>query len=130
MFFRQLIDADLGCASYVIADAGEAIVVDPVPAIDQYLELACRHEFGIAHVVETRTRADGASGTRGLVELTAATAYRPLRPGDAIAVGSVLLTARDAPARRPGDPAFALCDRPVPGDLTALSALITRRTCR
>jgi hypothetical protein len=29
VFFRQLIDADLGCASYVIADAGGAIVVDP-----------------------------------------------------------------------------------------------------
>jgi hydroxyacylglutathione hydrolase len=64
MFFRQLIDADLGCASYVIADAGEAIVVDPAIAIDQYLELAARHRFGIAHVVETHTHADHVSGNR------------------------------------------------------------------
>src|ERR1700710_2820961 len=75
MFFRQLIDADLGCASYVIADAGEAIVVDPAIAIDQYLELACRHRFGIAHVVETHTHADHVSGNRRL-----ATRPRAARP--------------------------------------------------
>jgi glyoxylase-like metal-dependent hydrolase (beta-lactamase superfamily II) len=112
MFFRRLIDADLGCVSYVIADAGEAIVVDPASAIDQYLELARRHHFGIAHIVETHPRADAASGTRALVELTAATAYRPLRPCDSVAVGGVLLTARTTSGHRPRDPAFAL--RTVP----------------
>src|SRR4029078_1947250 len=55
MFFHQLIDADLGCASYVIADAGEAIVVDPGIAIDRYLDLACRHRFCIAPVVWAHT---------------------------------------------------------------------------
>ena len=66
MFFRQLIDADLGCASYVIADAGEAIVVYPSIAIDEYLELATRHPFGIVHIVETHTHADHVSGNRRL----------------------------------------------------------------
>src|SRR3954451_12490528 len=75
MFFRQLIDADLGCASYVIADAGEAIVVDPGIAIDRYLDLACRHGFGIVHVVETHTHADHVSGNRALAELTGATIH-------------------------------------------------------
>ena len=65
MFFRQLIDADLGCASYVIADAGEAVGVDPSIAIDQYLELATRHRFGIVHIVETHMHADHVSGNRG-----------------------------------------------------------------
>ena len=29
MLFRQILHEDLGCASYVIADGGEAAVVDP-----------------------------------------------------------------------------------------------------
>src|ERR1700709_2693439 len=105
MFFRQLIAAALGCASYVIADAGEAIVVDPAIAIDQYLDLACRHRFGIVHVVETHTHADHVSGNRRLAELTGAVihvsavaeagfASRPLHAGDSISVGAVELTAR------------------------------------
>jgi len=122
MFFRQLIDADLGCASYVIADAGEAIVVDPGIAIDRYLDLACRHRFGIAHVVETHTHADHVSGNRRLAELTGAIihvsaaadadfASRPLRGGDSISVGSVELRARATPGHRPEHLSFVLRDR-------------------
>jgi hydroxyacylglutathione hydrolase len=122
MFFRQLLDADLGCASYVIADAGAAIVVDPSIAIDQYLELACRHRFGIVHVVETHTHADHVSGNRRLAELTGATihvsagarpafASTPLRPGDSLAVGSAVLTARATPGHRPEHLSLVLHDR-------------------
>jgi hydroxyacylglutathione hydrolase len=122
MFFRQLIDADLGCASYVIADAGEAIVVDPAIAIDQYLELACRHRFGIVHVVETHTHADHVSGNRRLAALTGAAihvssgalpgfASRPLRPGGSLAVGSAVLTARATPGHRPEHLSLVLSDR-------------------
>jgi hydroxyacylglutathione hydrolase len=121
MFFRQLIDSDLGCASYVIADEGEAIVVDPSIAIDQYLDLACRHRFGIVHVVETHTHADHVSGNRRLAELTGATihvsagaqpgfASTPLRPGDSIRVGSAVLTARATPGHRPEHLSLVLGD--------------------
>jgi glyoxylase-like metal-dependent hydrolase (beta-lactamase superfamily II)/rhodanese-related sulfurtransferase len=122
MFFRQLIDPDVGCASYLIADGGEAIVVDPAIAIDQYLDLACRHRFGIAHVVETHTHADHVSGNRRLAELTGAVihvsaaadadfASRPLHAGDSISVGSVQLTARATPGPRPEHLSFVLHDR-------------------
>src|SRR5262245_43044418 len=121
MFFRQLIDADLGCASYVLADDGEAVVVDPGIDIDRYLELACRHRFGIAHVVETHVHADHVSGGRRLAELTgarihvsaaAAVAYlhEPLRPGDSIAVGAARLTARATPGHRPEHLSFVVSD--------------------
>jgi hydroxyacylglutathione hydrolase len=131
MFFRQLIDADLGCASYVIADAGEAIVVDPAIAIDQYLELAARHRFGIAHVVETHTHADHVSGNRRLAELTGATihvsaAAQPqfetvaLRAGDSIAVGEAELTARATPGHRPEHLSLVLSDRGRDGEPLAL----------
>jgi rhodanese-related sulfurtransferase len=35
MFFRQGLHEDLGCASYVIADAGEAVVIDPKWEIEE-----------------------------------------------------------------------------------------------
>jgi hypothetical protein len=44
VLFQQLVDDDLGCASYLIGDetAGEAVVVDPAYAIEPYLEAAER----------------------------------------------------------------------------------------
>ena len=42
LLFRQFVDEDLGCASYLVGDrdAGVAVVVDPALAIEQYLEAA------------------------------------------------------------------------------------------
>src|SRR5919201_661533 len=39
LLFRQFVDEDLGCASYLVGDpsAGAAVVVDPAFEIDQYL---------------------------------------------------------------------------------------------
>jgi hypothetical protein len=44
VLFRQFVDDDLGCASYLIGDqaGGEACVVDPAYAIEQYLAEAAR----------------------------------------------------------------------------------------
>src|SRR5437763_1218003 len=44
MLFRQVLHEDLGCASYVIADGGEAAVVDPKWEIEEYLDLE-REDF-------------------------------------------------------------------------------------
>ena len=40
MLFRQFVDEDLGCASYLVgdADAGEALLIDPAYAIEPYLD--------------------------------------------------------------------------------------------
>jgi hypothetical protein len=42
VLFRQFVDDDLGCASYLIGDPskGEAFLVDPAYAIEQYVEAA------------------------------------------------------------------------------------------
>jgi hydroxyacylglutathione hydrolase len=37
MLFRQVLHEHLGCASYLIAGDGEAVVVDPKWAIEDYL---------------------------------------------------------------------------------------------
>src|SRR5919109_1657654 len=64
MVFRQFVDDDLGCASYLIGDsgAGEAVVVDPAYAIEQYLEAAQEEGVRVVRVLETHTHADHVSG--------------------------------------------------------------------
>ncbi|MCW2968791.1 MAG: beta-lactamase-like protein, partial [Solirubrobacteraceae bacterium] len=62
MHFHQVLNDELGCASYLLADGGEAIVVDPRWDVDVYLELAARAGARITHAVDTHDHADHVSG--------------------------------------------------------------------
>src|ERR687891_415217 len=122
MFFRQVLHEDLGCASYVLADGGEALVVDPKWEVEDYLALAEEHEFRIAHTLETHTHADHVSGKGRLAKPTGATTHapanaavdspqEPLADGDSIAVGEVTVTALATPGHRPEHTAYLVADR-------------------
>src|SRR2546422_11619837 len=102
MLFRQFVDEDLGCASYLLGDeaAGEAVLVDPAYAIEPYLAEAERFGVRIVRVLETHTHADHVSGhgrlalAHGLpvsvhAEAHAAYPHDPLADGDEVAAGSV-----------------------------------------
>ncbi len=123
MLFRQFVDDDLGCASYLIGDesSGEAVVVDPAYAIEQYLEAAKDEGLRIVRVLETHTHADHVSGHgrlalehgfqvcnpfRGRAGVTTST---PLADGDEIDVGSC----PDPGSAHSGPPAGALRIRRV-----------------
>ncbi|MGH2895940.1 MAG: MBL fold metallo-hydrolase, partial [Solirubrobacteraceae bacterium] len=77
MLFRQVLYQDLGCASYFLGDAGEAIVVDPRWDIAPYLEIAAAEHLRITHVIDTHDHADHVSGRLRLAQATGARAYRP-----------------------------------------------------
>src|SRR5262249_35998476 len=64
VLFRQFVDDDLGCASYLSGGpaGGEAFVVDPAYSIEQYLEAAADEAVRIVRVLETHTHADHVSG--------------------------------------------------------------------
>src|ERR671928_358699 len=49
VIFRQFVDDDLGCASYLVGDErhGVAAVIDPSYAVEQYLDAARRHHVRI-----------------------------------------------------------------------------------
>jgi hydroxyacylglutathione hydrolase len=121
VFFRQVVHEDLGCASYVIADGGEAVVVDPKWDIDAYLELAADAGAKIGDVLETHFHADHVSGRVRLAAATGARvrvpfdAARPadggLRSGDVITAGDVSIEAIAAPGHRPEHLAFLVTDR-------------------
>jgi glyoxylase-like metal-dependent hydrolase (beta-lactamase superfamily II)/rhodanese-related sulfurtransferase len=129
VFFRQLVDDDLGCASYLVGDehAGVAVVVDPPYAIEPLLAGAERHEVRLVAVLETHTHADHVSGhgrlalEHGLpvrIHEVAGAAYphEPLQDGTEVEVGDVLLRTIHTPGHRPEHCAFAVIDRSRGGD--------------
>ena len=117
MLFRQFVDDDLGCASYLVGDerAGIAVVVDPAYAIEQYLDAGVE----IVAVLETHTHADHVSG-HGRLALEhgipvrvheaagAAFPHEPLRDGEEIVVGDVVVRVVHTPGHRPEHCAFAV----------------------
>jgi hydroxyacylglutathione hydrolase len=114
MLFRQFVDEDLGCASYLVGDvdAGEAVIVDPAYAVEQYVDEAERQGVRIVRVLETHTHADHVSGHGRLalerdvpvsVHAAAKAVYPhdPLADGDEVAVGSVRVRCLHTPGHRP-----------------------------
>ena len=123
MLFRQFVNDDLGCASYLIGceDAGEAVVVDPPLAIDELLEAAARHDVRIVRTIETHTHADHVSGHGRLalelevpvsIHPLAAVDYPsdPLADGDELRVGNVTLRCLHTPGHRPEHCCLAVID--------------------
>jgi glyoxylase-like metal-dependent hydrolase (beta-lactamase superfamily II)/rhodanese-related sulfurtransferase len=124
MLFRQFVDDDLGCASYLIGDenSGEAVVVDPAYEIEQYLEQAERDEVRIVRVLETHTHADHVSGHgRFALEHGLPVSIHPLaeseypfdalEDGGMIELGPVCLRVVHTPGHRPEHCCFEVIDR-------------------
>jgi hydroxyacylglutathione hydrolase len=123
MLFRQIIQDDLGCASYLIGDhrAGVAAVVDPRFEIDEYLEIAQFFGVTIEHVLETHNHADHVSGHGRLAATTGASIHvhatakvdyphEPFEDGWELELGSLRVRAIHTPGHRPEHAAFALID--------------------
>jgi hydroxyacylglutathione hydrolase len=126
VLFRQFVDDDLGCASYLIGDpaGGEALVVDPAYAIEQYLEAAAADGARIVGVLETHTHADHVSGHgRFALEHDLPVSvnplaepeypFRPLDDGDVLHVGDVSVRVIHTPGHRPEHCAFVVDERLV-----------------
>jgi glyoxylase-like metal-dependent hydrolase (beta-lactamase superfamily II)/rhodanese-related sulfurtransferase len=124
--FKQFVDPDLGCASYLIADekGGEAVVVDPAYAIEQYLEEAECWDARITRVVETHNHADHVSGHGRLaLEHGAGVSIHPLaepaypfeaiEDGDDLRVGEVTMRVLHTPGHRPEHCALLVDDELV-----------------
>jgi hydroxyacylglutathione hydrolase len=121
MFFRQVLHEDLGCASYLVADGGEAAVIDPKWDVEEYLALADEHGFQITHILETHNHADHVSGKGRLQKATGATIHapagaevsfdhEPMADGDSVTVGGVRIAALATPGHRPEHTAYVVSD--------------------
>jgi glyoxylase-like metal-dependent hydrolase (beta-lactamase superfamily II)/rhodanese-related sulfurtransferase len=123
VLFHQLVNDDLGCASYLVGceAAGEAVAVDPPYAIEPLLEEAARRDVRIVRVLETHTHADHVSGHGRLaldhgipvsIHRSAGVDYphEPLEDGDEITVGNVTLRCLHTPGHRPEHCCFTVID--------------------
>jgi glyoxylase-like metal-dependent hydrolase (beta-lactamase superfamily II)/rhodanese-related sulfurtransferase len=123
VLFRQFVDDDLGCASYLIGDekTGEAVVIDPAYAIEPYLDEAAQHDARIVRVLESHTHADHLSG-HGRLALEHGTRisihpggepeyeFDPLADGDVLELGDLTIRVLHTPGHRPEHCCFAVAD--------------------
>jgi hydroxyacylglutathione hydrolase len=123
LLFRQFVDDDLGCASYLVGDpeAGVAVVIDPAFRIEQYVEAAGAAGTRIERVLETHTHADHLSGhgrlalehdTPVAIHSLAEPAYpfEPLADGQELHVGAVRIRVVHTPGHRPEHCSFVVDD--------------------
>lgn len=77
MILKYFYDEKLAQASYMVgcAATGEALVIDPMRDIRQYLQTAEENDLKITHVTETHIHADYVSGSRELANATGAQLY-------------------------------------------------------
>ena len=124
MLFAQILNGDLGCASYLVGceEAGDAVVVDPPYAIEELLAEAERLEVRIVRTLETHTHADHVSGHGRLaleygvpvsIHPAAQVEYPhdPLEDGAEVTVGNVTLRCIHTPGHRPEHCCLAAIDR-------------------
>jgi glyoxylase-like metal-dependent hydrolase (beta-lactamase superfamily II)/rhodanese-related sulfurtransferase len=129
MLFRQFVDEDLGCASYLVgdADAGEALLIDPAYAIEQYLAAAEQEGVRIVRVLETHTHADHVSGHGRLAlehevpvsihgDAGAEYPHDPLADGDEVVAGAVTARTIHTPGHRPEHACFLVDGALLTGD--------------
>src|SRR5205809_6073666 len=112
MYFKQFYLGCLAHASYLIGSEGEAAVVDPRRDVEEYLAEAEAQGLRIRYVGEAHLHADFVSGHRELAERTGATVvfgaqaraavpHRPVRDGDELRVGAVVLRFLETPGHTP-----------------------------
>jgi hydroxyacylglutathione hydrolase len=124
MFFRQLLNDETACASYLFGCKTKSrfAVVDPhIDLVDDYIGLAEAQGIPIVGVFETHVQADHVSGLPALVERTGATAYLPagagvdfehvaLSDGDVVELGNTLVKAVATPGHASAHHAYLVTD--------------------
>jgi len=134
MIIRNFYEDKLSQASYLVgcSATGEAIVIDPIRDIHQYVEMAASQGLRIVAVTETHIHADYLSGSRELAAATGAKVYLSdegdeswkyaysgdsnavlLQDRDRIQIGNVSLEVLHTPGHTPEHIAFLLTDHPV-----------------
>ncbi len=125
MYFRQLLNDETACASYLLGckGSGEFAVVEPhVDLIDEYVALAASQGAAIVAVFDTHVQADHVSGLPELVARSGATAYLPggagvefdhhaLRDGEVVTLGNVEIAAIATPGHALAHHAYRVTDR-------------------
>ena len=125
MFFRQLLNDETACASYVFGckTYPQLAVVEPhVDLVDTYIGIAEAQSAPIVAVLDTHVQADHISGMSELVRRTGATAYlptgagvefdhHPLADSEVVGLGNTEIEALATPGHAPAHHAYLITDR-------------------
>lgn len=125
MYFRQFLNDETACASYLFGckTAGELAVVDAhIDLVDDYIAAAESQGSKIVAVLETHVQADHVSGLPQLVERTDATAYMPvgagvefehtpLAAGRLVELGKTVIEAIATPGHAPAHHSYLVTDQ-------------------
>lgn len=125
MYFRQLLNDETACASYLFGckTHGAFAVVDPhVDLVGAYVSLAESQGASIVAVLDTHVQADHVSGLPELVARTGATAYlpdcagvefdhHPLTDGEVVKLGNTEVRALATPGHAAAHHAYLVTDR-------------------
>ena len=125
MYFRQLLNDESACASYLLGckTHSKFAVVDPhVDLVDEYIALADAQGVPIVAVLDTHVQADHVSGLPELVRRTGATAYLPegagvdfehhaLADGEVLELGNTEIQAIATPGHAGAHHAYVVTDR-------------------
>jgi glyoxylase-like metal-dependent hydrolase (beta-lactamase superfamily II) len=129
VFFRQLLNDETACASYLLGCKSRKAfaVVDPhVALVDEYVALAEGQGIPIVAVLETHVQADHVSALPALVGRTGARAYlpegagvefdhHPLADGEVVELGNTEIQAVATPGHAVAHHAYVVTDH-VRGD--------------
>ena len=124
MYFRQVLNDETACASYVLGcktHSAFAVVEPHVDLVDEYIALAESQGAAIVAVLDTHLQADHVSGMAELVACTGAKAYLPegagvefehhaLRGGETVTLGNTEIRAISTPGHALAHHAYAVID--------------------
>jgi len=124
VYFRQILNDDTACASYLLGckTHRQFAVVDPhADLVDEYVAIAEAQGVPIVAVLETHVQADHVSGLPELVARTGATAYlpegagvdfdhHPLDDDEVVKLGNTELQAIATPGHAPAHHAYLVTD--------------------
>jgi len=125
VYFRQLLNDESACASYVLGckTHGKFAVIDPhVDLVDEYIALADGQGMPIVAVFDTHVQADHVSGLPELVRRIGATAYLPqsagvefehhaLADGEVVKLGNTEIQALATPGHAGAHHVYVVTDR-------------------
>jgi hydroxyacylglutathione hydrolase len=124
VYFRQLLNEESACASYLLGCAtySQFAVVDPhVDLVDDYIAMAQAQGVPIVAVFDTHVQADHVSGMPDLVARTGARAYlpagagvefdhHPLADGEVVKLGNTEIQAISTPGHALAHHAYLVTD--------------------
>jgi hydroxyacylglutathione hydrolase len=124
MYFRQLLNDETACASYLFGCKTHrtfAVVDAHVDLVEEYMALADAQGAAITAVFDTHVQADHVSGLPELVARTGATAYlpegagvdfehHPLRDGEVVTLGNTDVAAIATPGHALAHHAYVVTD--------------------